>query len=261
MTKLQILVISLAAVLFLSLYFGFDTTSNKEKQDQENRVDAGISIDPQPLISAAKKELSSFDLNDLTALENQLEHAEGPDRLNVLEKLSGKWYRLNQPFLAGHYAELRASEDASGEAWSIAATTYSAAVADSREMISNGALNKAISAFENAISLQPENVQHRLNLALVYAERPPKDNPMKGIQMLLSLNEKYPDDVLVLNTLGRLAIKTGQWDRAQERLEKADSIEPNNKVTVCLLSEVYAQQQDSRASATKNKCELLTLKE
>ena len=261
MTKLQILVISLSAILALVLFFGFDTRSNKEIQEQEMREDAGIVVDAQPLIGDAKKELSSYDLNELTSLENQLEHAQGPERLSTLEMLSGKWHRLNQPYVAGYYAELRANEDPSGEAWSIAATTYLSGLSATDEIVRNGSLNKAIAAFENAISLEPEVIQHRLNLALVYAERPPQDNPMKGIQMLLSLNEKYPDSVLVLNALGRLAIKTGQWDRAQQRLERADSLEPNNKVTACLLYEVYAQQQDSRTMAMKDKCELLTLKE
>ena len=243
------------------MYFGFDTKSNLEKKELREIEGSGIVIDPKPLIEAAKKELSSYDLNELTGLENQADQGEGLERSAALQRLSGKWYRLNNPFIAGSYAEQVAIEDPSGEAWSIAATTYLAGIGQADELIGNGCLNKAIEALENAISLEPEQIQYRLNLALVYAERPPEDNPMKGIQMLLGLNEKHPENVSVLNALGRLAIKTGQWDRAQQRLEKADSLEPDNKITVCLLSEVYIQQQHPRANATKDKCELLTLKE
>ena len=78
--------------------------------------------------------------------------------------------------------------------------------------------------------------------------------------MLLSLNEKYPDDVLVLNALARLAIKTGQWDRAQQRLELSDSLQPENTTTICLLADVYSQLNDQRAQAVRDKCNLLTLK-
>jgi tetratricopeptide (TPR) repeat protein len=261
MTKLQILVISLSSILVLGLYFGFDTKSSLEKKELREIEGSGINIDPKPLIEAAKKELSSYDLNELTGLENQADQAEGPERSVALQKLSGKWYRLNKPYIAGSYAEQVALEEPSGEAWSIAATTYLAGIGQAEDLLSKGCLNKAIEALENAISLEPEQIQHRLNLALVYAERPPEDNPMKGIQMLLSLNEKNPNSVSVLNALGRLAIKTGQWDRAQQRLEKADSLEPDNRTTICLLSEVYAQQQHPRAKAIKDKCELLTLKE
>jgi tetratricopeptide (TPR) repeat protein len=261
MTKFQILVISLSAVLVLWLYFGFDTKSNLEKKELREIEGSGIIIDPKPLIEAAKKELSSYDLNELIGLENQADQAEGLERSEALQRLSGNWYRLNKSYIAGSYAEQVAIEDPSGESWSIAATTYLAGIGQADELMSKACLNKAIEALENAISLDPEEITHRLNLALVYAERPPEDNPMKGIQMLLSLNEKNPDNVSVLNALGRLAIKTGQWDRAQQRLEKADSLEPGNKNTVCLLSEVYIQQQHPQANATKEKCELLTLKE
>jgi uncharacterized protein HemY len=127
-------------------------------------------------------------------------------------------------------------------------------------MVRQGSLNKAIQALENAISIDPETVQYRVNLALIYAERPPQDNPMKGVQMLLSLNEKHPDDVLVLNALARLAIKTGQWDKAQQRLERAEALDPENITTICLLAEIYDQLKDQRAQALKDKCEFLTLK-
>jgi predicted Zn-dependent protease len=99
--------------------------------------------------------------------------------------------------------------------------------------------NNAVEAFENAISLNPSNISHQVNLALLYAENPPSDNPMKGITMLLDLNREHPENVLVLNNLARLAIRTGQYDRAIERLEKARSIEPDNANTSCLLAQAY----------------------
>ena len=78
--------------------------------------------------------------------------------------------------------------------------------------------------------------------------------------MLLALNEKYPDDVLVLNALARLAVKTGQWDRAKARLEKSASLQEDNASTICLLADVYQQLDDVRAQAMKDKCEFLTSK-
>jgi cytochrome c-type biogenesis protein CcmH/NrfG len=78
---------------------------------------------------------------------------------------------------------------------------------------------RAVQAFENAISLNPDNASHRLNLALTYTEMPPEDNPMKGILLLRELQEQYPENTQVLNALGRLAIQTGQYARAVERLD------------------------------------------
>jgi len=260
MTRLQILVISLSALSTFALYFGFDTKSSKEKVEIENLERTGIEIDTEPLIESAKQELSGFDLNEVVMLENQANAADGEAKIDALKKLSGKWYRLDKPFIAGSIASEIAEQTGSAESWSIAATTFLAGISDSDQMVREGSLRKAIEALENAISIDPENEQHRVNLALVYAERPPQGDPMKGVQMLLSLNQKNPESVLVLNALGRLAIKTGQWERATERLEKANSVDPDNTTTICLLSEVYQQVNDRRAQEMKDKCESLTLK-
>lgn len=260
MTRLQQISIAASLAGLLLLYFGFDTRSVQGKEEIAQLEKSGIAIDLQPLLGSAKDNLSKFDLNEILILEGRTESLEGEEKIIALKELSGKWYRLDRPYIAGHYAQQVAEQISSGEAWSIAATTYLAGLTDNDELIRQGSLNKAIEALENAISIEPEIVQYRVNLALIYAERPPTDNPMKGVQMLLSLNEKYPDDVLVLNALGRLAIKTGQWDKAQQRLEGAEALEPENITTICLLAEVYEQLNDQRAHELKDKCELLTLK-
>lgn len=260
MTRLQILLIATTTLLLFLLYFGFDIKSSKMQGDLAKMERTGISIDIQPLVEEAKKELSALDLNEIASFETQLATGEGEGRISALKELSGKYYRLGKFYLAGSYAEMVADDQSSGEAWSIAATTYLAGLSDEDDFIRQASLNKAIESFENAISIDPEVVQYRVNLALIYAESPPPDNPMKGVQMLLSLNEKYPDDVLVLNALARLAIKTGQWDRAQQRLELSDSLQPENTTTICLLADVYSQLNDQRAQAVRDKCNLLTLK-
>jgi predicted Zn-dependent protease len=62
---------------------------------------------------------------------------------------------------------------------------------------------------------------------------------MRGILMLRELNEALPNNVLVMNTLARLAIKTGQIDRAIQRLETSLGLEPDNQNTICLLATAY----------------------
>lgn len=260
MTRLQYTAIFAAAGIVFLLYFGFDTRSKEEKRAIAQLEMSGISFDVVPLIEKAKESLQTFDLNEINVLENRVQIGEGLEKIAALKELSGKWYKLDNPHIAGFYGEQVAKEENTAEAWSIAATTYLAGLDEEDQNIGNWCLNRSIEAFENAISIDPESVQYRVNLALLYAERPPQDNPMKGVQMLLRLNENNPEDVLVLNALARLAIKTGQWDRAKARLEKSESIESENSTTICLLAEVYQQLNDKRASAVKDKCELLTLK-
>ena len=122
-------------------------------------------------------------------------------------------------------AELENTE----QAWSIAGTTMTLGLKNAdQEKIKKFCSKNAIKAFENAISMDPENVQHRTNLAICYAEYPSQDNPMQGIMMLLDLNKKHPDNVGVLITLARFGMQTGQFEKVQGRLQKVLSLEPDN---------------------------------
>ena len=121
---------------------------------------------------------------------------------------------------------------------------------------------RAIKAFEkcNIIGLL-KKLEHHTNLATVYADYPPEDNPMKGILMLLDLNKKHPDYVPVLNNLARLGLKTGQFDKAISRLEKALEIDPENAKAHCLMAQVYEAKGDSdKAREFTEKCRAFSLK-
>jgi predicted Zn-dependent protease len=103
------------------------------------------------------------------------------------------------------------------------------------------ASSAAARCFESAISLNPGEIDYRINLAIVYAEVPPAENPMKGIQSLLELNRQHPENTSVLYHLARFGMRTGQYDKAKERLEKALSIEPGEKRVNCLMAELLKE--------------------
>ena len=73
----------------------------------------------------------------------------------------------------------------------------------------------------------------------MYIEQPQPDTPMKGIQLLLELNNKNPESVQVLYHLARFGIQTGQNEKAIARIEKGLSIEPDNKKLICLAAKAY----------------------
>ncbi|MBP9874520.1 MAG: tetratricopeptide repeat protein, partial [Haliscomenobacter sp.] len=81
-------------------------------------------------------------------------------------------------------------------------------------------------------------------------------NPMKGIQMLLDLNQKNPDQPGVLFHLGRLAIRTGQYDKAVERLEKTVALDPARSEAFCFLAQAYQELgQSEKAAEAQKRCE------
>jgi tetratricopeptide (TPR) repeat protein len=243
-------------LLFAVLFFVFDTKPKDVRVlDEVTSLNAG-SGDLNKVLEAKKSALPKDSLLLINSLESDLlAIAEDSSKAELLKRMSGWWYRKDQYYLAGYYAEKVAEIEKTDNAWAIAATTYTAGSDTGEELQDKLCREKAIKSFENAISIAPQNVAHRVNLALCYADHPPAENPMKGIQMLLELSKESPEDVLVQITLAKLAIKTGQFDKATARLNKLLEKNPDVKSANCLLSEIYTQTGDKeKADLYSKKC-------
>lgn len=229
--------------LLLIMYFGIRRTPSDQSSINMERALNVSSASDAVLLKEAESRLSKQDASMVQALQLQLnESKDSVGRLEILKQLSGTWYQVGEFAAAGIVAKDIAVQINDAESWSITGTTFVNGVVQSKsDKEKQFCTEQAVQAFQQAISLDPDNVQHRINMAVVYTENPPQDNPMLGIQQLLELNRQEPDDVKVLNTLARLAIKTGQYDRAIERLERSNELEPDNKRTHCLLAVAYAE--------------------
>ncbi len=261
MTRMQIVVTSIAVLLLLGLYLGPDTKPRKQRELEKVRALQAETASVDVLRQQAKSELSGAQRGEIALMEQKINALpeDDPQRIEALKALSGKWYEYGYPALAGAYAQNIAEQLDTEETWSIAGTTYAICLQTTQEeRIRNFCTTRAVAAFENAISLNPDNVTHRVNLALCYAENPPQNEPMKGILMLRELNQKQPENVLILNSLARLALRTGQLDRAVERLEEAIAIEPQNATTICLLAQAYVSSgNEAKAATFAQRCEAL----
>ena len=241
MNKAQYLAIISALVLFLGLYFGFDTKTDKQKTAEHSRSLQAESTGFETLLADAKAHLEAGQSSQVAQQEQLLENADtDAQRAVVMKRLSRLWYEFGQIPVAGGFAEQVAELENTDSAWSVAGATYYNGLVGSQDpVVRSYCASHAVKAFESAASLNPAQPEHRVNLALVYAENPPPDNPMQAVMMLRELEGKHPDNPAVFNALGRLAIKTGQWQRAIERLEKAWSLDKKNPNTPCLLAKAY----------------------
>ncbi|MCC7466959.1 MAG: hypothetical protein IT261_11850 [Saprospiraceae bacterium] len=241
MNKAQIGTIIVAVILFSGLYFGFDTKPSKHKAIEKTRSLQGESTSFQTLLEDATAHLSPDRAAKVAELQQTLEKSVSyQEKIQILKKLSGLWYDFGEMPVAGGFAEQVAELENADSSWSVAGGTYfNGLMASQDPVIRQFCAGRAVKAFESAASLAPEKVEHRVNLALVWAENPPPDNPMKAVLMLRDLETKHPESPSVYNALGRLAIKTGQWEKAIERLEKSWSLDQKNPNTPCLLARAY----------------------
>lgn len=239
--KLQAWYIIGALILLAGLYFGFDIHPSSQKALEKSRALNAQEYDITSYQAEAKKSLKAEDIQYLETLESQLQHAgEDSVRLNVLKQLSGYWYKMSNPVMAGLYAREVAEKENTGLSWSITGTTFASGLQqDVEEKQKLFLRDQALDAFEKAISLEPQEVDHRVNQALCYVEMPAAGEPMKGIQMLAGLATSYPEAPGPPYQLARLAVRTGQYDRALKRIEKALELAPDDQRIACLAADIY----------------------
>jgi predicted Zn-dependent protease len=252
MNRAQIILILSAIGLFFILYFGCDVKS-KEQKKVTNAVAMTLeNLNPTTLIEQATAALTAEQRVEIQGLTNKLGIENSP---LVLKPLSAAWHNAGHDEVASIYAQRIAEAEKTDEAWSIAGANFYLALQKAtdpnmREFCSK----RAAEAFQNAASLNPTKLEHRLNLALCFVENPPADNPMKGILQLRELDSQNPENTVVNFQLARLAIKTGQFDKAIVRLERILAKEPKNSRFICLLADAYAGKGDAKAAEWKAKC-------
>ncbi len=245
--------------LFAVLYFGCETKNKDQIAVEKSRANNIELISVDRLIREARPQMSTNGRSDLILLEGKLQKSSSDStKLDIYKSLASLWYSEKQPIISGSYAEKIALLENTEQAWSIAGTTFGiASQRVSDEIEKKHAIIKSRNAFENVLSINSENIDSKINLALSYVDLPEENNPMKGILMLLELNKKYPENIPVLLQLGRLGLGTNQLDKSVERLSKVVSLDPSNKEAHCLLAEVYRKKGDSvKAQEEQKKCDL-----
>jgi len=246
-------VLGIAAALFVLLYWGLERRPPNMRGVESVRTSNMSSTSASALIREASGGLDAREEAEIHGFEKMLDAATSDTRkVELLKQLSGAWYRTGNPAIAGHYAEQIAELTPSDTTWGLAATTYTLCLRQDSlsEKQRDFCTERALPAYENAISLAPESSTHKVNLALHYADNPPANNPMRGIRMLLDLNKENPEDVAVLVQLGRLALQTNQNDKALGRLTLATELAPDNRTAQCLLSEAARRTGNNQQAAS-----------
>lgn len=258
MKKEQTFYIIGAFVLVAILYWGFDTKPSTQKTLEKSRVLSGQEFDANSLQKEAKKSLTKEDLEVIEALESQVQYVgDDSSKIEILRQLSSSWFKQGKPILAGIYAKQIAEMMQTAQSWGIAGTSFAAALksADLEEKDRVLAREQAVDAFEHAISLAPKAVEYRVNQALCYIDIPDSAQPMKGVLMLVGLATNYPESALPPYHLARLAVQTGQYERAEGRIEQALKLAPDDPKIACLAVDIYkAVNKPEKAEALAGLC-------
>lgn len=247
LSKLQIAVVTGAASLLLILValnlMGYTVPSTKKGQPTaDNPADF---LTEEIVLADARNTLDSSQTAWLTYLDREKAQAATiEEEAEVLKLISREWYQHGNYLASGYYAKKVAELLQTGDAWSIAGTTYADAFKTGKENdIKKLAAQKAVEALGYAKALQPDSLQHRINEGLMVLELSTVDAtvmPMKGVRLLQQLDNDFPNNVRVNMTLGRLsATRSGDLEKAKPRFEKVLEIAKTKPVPEELLLEAH----------------------
>ena len=250
LSKAQLITIITFVLLLFGSYYGCETKSKGQKDLEKSRAINFEKISPRNLVKQEKEKLNSEASAFINTLEAQLKQSDADSIMKneVLERLASSWFSLGSPAVSGLYAEEIAKNRENADAWGIAGTTYLLCLKNAEDAtINDFCFNRSVKALEKAISFDQDNLDHQVNLALCYVEKPLEENPMKGIMMLLDLNKTHPENISVLLQLGKLALQTNQIDRAIARFETVLEYDANNNEAHCFLADIFRQNNPEKA--------------
>ncbi|MBL4655091.1 MAG: hypothetical protein JKY33_04645 [Bacteroidia bacterium] len=243
MTKRQIGVILAALVLVVVLY-SMRTTPLK---DGNNDV---VTVQPKDVeakefnlsafMDQQKATLNDVQLNELDKLtsKNNDQVGNAEQQLQYYSTLSTFWSNLNNTFMTAYYAKKEAELENTSTKWAISAKEYYNVFSTyDAVMINEYALKMALSCYDKALEIDPLDLNIKADMAMCLIDDP--NEPMKGIKVLLDIVKSNPNHIVANLNLGKLSIRSGQYEKAVSRFETVINNEPDNQQAYLDLINVY----------------------
>lgn len=234
----QIGVILSVAVLIAALYLlPVKGLVNPEEEQSPAQAGTEMVFSADEVAEAEKQNINPSLLVEIEAIEQELDA--NPSDTTLIRQLASQWEQLNVSNVSGlYYKELAEIQPSVGN-WIKAGDELRKGYKSVSDTVHEAFLvRQAITAYEQALELDPENLNAQTGLGAVTVEGTPA--PMTGIQLLLGVVEKDPGNPAANLTLGKFSMQTGQYDKARDRFLTVIENQPGGEAYF-YLGDAYRQ--------------------
>jgi len=257
--KPQVFVVIIALVLLGLLYFVTPRSNNELKPASSNSAE-NQTVTNKSIIDDAKTSLSAEFKISLLSIENQLSRSKNTaDSLMYTRKLARFWAdsanRLT-PYLYYTYSAALLENSEKSLTFAAQQLIDNLITPDAPPALLPWMAGNAKVLLEKALEINPNNDSAIINLGACYLFGNISDNPMQGILKVKQVVDKNPQNVYGQFILALGGKKSGQYDKAIERLLIVVSLQPYNLEAMVHLAECYElanQKEDAIQWYTKVK--------
>ena len=166
------------------------------------------------------------------------------DSLVWLQTAASAWDSLGHDLMAGYYFEKVARKTQVASDWySAASKFFSLQNLAPDSFVRNQLSEHSLECLKKTVELDPSNLKAKAELGVSYMENPNMP-PMAGIGLLREVIQIDPDHTEALYYLGYLSMKSGQYDKAVERLSRLTELHPERAEYYQYLGQAYLQLGD-----------------
>jgi tetratricopeptide (TPR) repeat protein len=250
--------IAIAAALILGtvLFFGGKTVAPKKEKPTAGpmagggtageRQAAGLDI-PEPanfdsLLTAAKKKLSPAAQSEINRQENTITRGDVKEQQILAYETLGKlWQQNKNRAIAAYYFAQSGKLENSQKKLNFAAHLISEELHDERDPhVRQWMAELAIGCYQQLIEQDPTNDTTRIDLAAIYIGG--TGETMKGIEQLLTIVRQDSTNVPANIILGKMAVESGQLDKAILRGQTVLRVEKDNVEAHLFLAEAFKRK-------------------
>ncbi len=256
MKKPQWIVVTVSALLVAGIFiYGKTLPGKKPVVAKTNKTDAHdhaeITIDT--FLVLAKKNLSTEQVMRINTLENSISRGDVKDQqIHVYHQLASFWSDSANVFEPYAWYEAEAARLVDSEkSLTFAAHLFlenlqNDRVAERREW-------KALQAkdlFERSLKINPDNDSSKIGLGACYLFGGISETPMEGILKIREVAEKDSTNIYAQMMLAQGSLLSGQYDKAINRLQNVNRLQPGNVDAIFMLADLYDRTGDKANAIT-----------
>ena len=249
MKPVHYITISAAVLVTLLIYFGGNTVKPKSpfmSHEHESSINMPVveAADFNKMQETAINKLPPQVRQQINDILSQLnERKELSTQISNYEALGKIWMENKNRKIAACYFLLSGKLENSEKKLNFAAHLLTEELRGEQDLsVRQWMVNNAEEAYQKSLALNPDNDTTKIDFAQMYIEG--SGDVMKGVAILLDMADKNPGHIPVNVILGRMAVESGQYDKAIERAKTVLKQEANHLEAHLFLGEAYKRKGD-----------------